>query len=174
MRIPLLLGLIAAIAAASAPGVGPARGQTFAVDLSQCRDQLEAFARTDLDCAVAVRPSEAGLERVPDMLRGLLSGLSCRAQVTAEKAAVYGQWITDGRFDPPAQRIACRHAEMQAEELVAAVDVTCTRAEGTWNCPPGVEKIEGAGALGQILAQYLNQDAGLWRALEEELAKRDE
>lgn len=164
--------LLAALLCAAAPA--RAQAQTFAVDLSQCRDQLEAFARTDLDCAVAVRPSEAGLERVPDMLRSLLAGLRCDTTVTAEKADIYGQWITDGRFDPPPQRIACRHAEMQAEELVATVDVTCTRKGDAWSCPPGVDKIDGAGALGQILAQYLNQEAGLWRALEEELAKRDE
>ena len=64
--------------------------------MSQCRDQLEAFARLQLDCPISVTPSDAGLKRVPDMLRQLLSGLTCSTQVTADKSDVYGRWITEG------------------------------------------------------------------------------
>jgi hypothetical protein len=164
------LGLLAASA-------GRAEAQAFEVDISECRDQLEAFARLQLDCPVAVTPSDAGLGEVPEMLRQLLSGLTCSTRIDANKADVYGKWITPGRFDPPRQRITCQHATIQNQRLTATVDVTCTRADSgedaRWSCPPGVEKIEGAGMLGQYLTRYLNQGSGLWRELEAELAKRD-
>jgi hypothetical protein len=150
-----------------------ARAQDFDVELAQCREQLEAFARLDLDCPVTVTPSAAGLERVPDLLRPMLSGLKCRTQLQARKTEVYGSWITEGRFDPPRKTIACTHEAMQGRDLTATVDVTCTRDQDQWTCPPGVEKIEGAGTLGQFLMQYLNQGSGLWTGLEAELAERD-
>ncbi len=153
------------------------QAQDFHVDLSQCQNQLEAFARLQLDCPVEVTPTDAGLQRVPDMLRRLLSGLTCSTQLTANKADVYGKWITPGRFDPPRKQITCQHPQINNQRLTATVDVTCTRegdgTNGRWSCPPGVEKIEGAGMLGQYLTQYLNQGSGLWAGLEEELAKRD-
>jgi hypothetical protein len=172
MRLPLLLPVLCAVAVLAAM---PGRGHTqdFDVDLSQCRDQLEAFARLDLDCPVSVTPTDAGLKRVPDMLRQLLSGLTCSTQLNANKADVYGQWITPGRFDPPRKQITCQHPQIENQRLTATVDVTCTRDRDSWSCPPGVEKIEGAGMLGQYLTQYLNQGSGLWSGLEEELAKRD-
>ena len=168
---PLLTLLCALAVLAAVPG--RAEAQAFKVDMSQCRDQLEAFARLRLDCPISVTPSDAGLKRVPDMLRQLLSGLTCSTQVTAEKSDVYGRWITEGRFDPPPKRITCEHATIKNQRLTATVDVTCTRDGDSWTCPPGVEKIEGAGMLGQYLTQYLNQGSGLWSELEEELAQRD-
>jgi hypothetical protein len=172
MRMPALLPFLCALAlAAGTPDRSAA--QDFQVDLSQCRDQLEAFARLDLDCPVSVTPTDAGLQRVPDMLRQLLSGLTCSTRVIANKADVYGRWITPGRFDPPTKQVVCAHPQIQNQRLTATVDVTCTRDGGTWSCPPGVEKIEGAGFLGAYLTQYLNQDSGLWPGLEEELAARD-
>ncbi|MBK1668628.1 hypothetical protein CKO28_11365 [Rhodovibrio sodomensis] len=170
-RRPLLPLLCALALVAVLPG--RAQAQDFAVDLSQCRDQLEAFARLQLDCPVSVTPSESGLQQMPEMLRQLLSGLTCTTQVTANKADVYGQWITAGRFDPPRKQITCRHPNIQNQRLTATVDVTCTRDGDSWSCPPGVEQIEGAGMLGQYLTQYLNQGSGLWSGLEQELAKRD-
>lgn len=176
MRMPALLTFLCVLALAAAMPERSA-AQDFEVDLSQCQEQLEAFARLDLDCPVSVTPTDAGLQRVPDMLRQLLSGLTCSTRVTADKANVYGQWITPGRFDPPTKQITCAHPQIQNQRLTATVDVTCTRSGasdgGTWSCPPGVEKIEGAGFLGSYLTQYLNQGSGLWRGLEEELAKRD-
>lgn len=158
-------------------GAGPSHAQDFEVDLSRCQEQLEAFARLQLDCPVAVTPTEAGLERVPEMLRQLLSGLTCSTRLTANKADVYGKWITSGRFDPPRKQITCQHPQINNQRLVATVDVTCKRegdgSNGRWSCPPGVEKVEGAGMLGQYLTQYLNQGSGLWSGLEAELAKRD-
>ena len=170
----LLLPLLCALAVFA---VVPSRAdaQDFKVDISQCRDQLEAFARLQLNCPISVTPSDAGLKRVPDILRQLLSGLTCSTRVTAAKSDVYGRWITEGRFDPPPKRITCEHATIENQRLTATVDVTCTRdgEAGKWSCPPGVEKIEGAGMLGRYLTQYLNQESGLWRGLEEELATRD-
>jgi hypothetical protein len=154
-------------------GAGPSHAQDFEVDLSHCQEQLEAFARLQLDCPIAVTPTDAGLKRVPEMLRQLLSGLTCSTRLTANKADVYGQWITSERFDPPRKQIICDHPEIQNQRLTATVDVTCTRDGDSWSCPPGVEKIEGAGFLGQYLTQYLNQGSGLWSELEEELAERD-
>ena len=176
MRIrPLLPVLGALFLVAGAPA--RATAQDFEVDLSQCQEQLEAFARLRLDCPVTVKPTDAGLDRVPGMLRQLLAGLTCRTQVDANKADVYGQWITPGRFDPPRKQITCQHPQIQNQRLTATVDVTCTRAgngdTAEWTCPPGVEKIEGAGMLGQYLTQYLNQGSGLWTGLEKELAARD-
>ena len=175
VRPPLMPALLALALLAGISGRGQA--QDFDVDLSQCQDQLEAFARLQLDCPVAVRPTDAGLQRVPDLFRQLLSGLTCTTRLTANKADVYGQWITPGRFDPPRKRITCQHPQITNQRLVATVDVTCTRegdgTNGRWSCPPGVEKIEGAGMLGAYLTQYLNQGSGLWAGLEEELAKRD-
>jgi hypothetical protein len=172
MRMPALLPFLCALAlTAGTPDRSAA--QDFKVDLSQCQEQLEAFARLDLDCPVSVTPTDAGLQRVPDMLRQLLSGLTCSTRVIANKADVYGRWITPGRFDPPTKQVVCAHPQIQNQRLTATVDVTCTRDGGTWSCPPGVEKIEGAGFLGAYLTQYLNQDSGLWPGLEEELAARD-
>ena len=172
MRLrPLALSLFALAILAATPGRGDA--QDFDVDISQCRDQLEAFARLKLDCPVSVTPSDAGLTRVPDMLRQLLSGLTCSTQLKANKADVYGKWITPDRFDPPRKQIACEHATIKDQRLTATVDVTCTRDGDRWSCPPGIEKIEGAGMLGQYLTRYLNQGSGLWTGLEEELAARD-
>jgi hypothetical protein len=176
MRLPLLLPSLCALALLAALP-DRAQGQDFEVDLSQCRDQLEAFARPSLDCPVSVSPTTRGLERVPEMLRQLLSGLTCTTRLTADKADVYGQWITPGRFDPPAKQITCQHPQIKNQRLTATVDVTCTRNGegngGQWSCPPGVKQIEGAGMLGQYLTQYLNQGSGLWRGLEDELAARD-
>jgi hypothetical protein len=176
MRIrPLLPVLGALFLVAGAPE--RATAQDFEVDLSQCQEQLEAFARLQLDCPVSVKPTDAGLERVPEMLRQLLAGLTCTTRVAANKADVYGQWITPGRFDPPRKQITCEHPQIQNQRLTVTVDVTCTRQgdgeAGDWTCPPGVEKIEGAGMLGQYLTQYLNQGSGLWSGLERELADRD-
>ena len=160
-----------------AGGADRGQAQDFDVDLSRCQDQLEAFARLQLDCPVKVTPTDAGLKRVPEMLRQLLSGLTCGTRLTANKADVYGKWITPGRFDPPRKQITCEHPQIKNQRLTATVDVTCTREgdgeAGKWSCPPGVEKIEGAGMLGQYLTQYLNQGSGLWSGLEQELAKRD-
>ncbi|MBK1697953.1 hypothetical protein [Rhodovibrio salinarum] len=172
MRVRPLLPLLCALALL----VGlPDRthAQDFDIDLSQCREQLKAFARPQLDCPVSVTPTDRGLERVPEVLRQLLSGLTCTTQLRANKADVYGQWITPGRFDPPRKQIVCQHSQIKNQRLSATVDVTCTRDGDSWSCPPGVEKIEGAGMLSQYLTQYLNQGSGLWKGLEEELAKRD-
>lgn len=170
LLLPVLSALALALAAALPSGT---RAQDFEVDLSQCRDQLAAFARLRLDCPVAVTPSEAGLERVPELLRQLLSGLTCTTRLTANKADVYGAWITPGRFDPPRKQITCEHATIRNQQLTATVDVTCTRSGDRWSCPPGVEQIDGAGMLGSYLKQYLNQGSGLWTGLEAELAQRD-
>ncbi len=172
LAVPTLLtALLALPLVLAAPR--PAAAQDFEVDFQECREQLEAFARLDLNCPVSVRPSAGALERVPDMLRGVFSGLTCRTQVDARKADVYGSWILADRFDPPRKEIVCSHADMQGRDLVAVVDVTCTRQGEAWSCPPGVERIDGAGALNEVLAQYLNQGSGVWRGLEQELAKRD-
>lgn len=170
MRVRRLLPLF--LLAALALG-GRAQAQDFQIDISQCRNQLEAFARLDLDCPVAVRASQDAVQRVPEMLRPLMSGLTCRTQLTARKSDVYGKWIVEGRFDPPRKRIACSHPDVQGNDLVATVDVTCTRQADGWSCSPGVERIEGAGMLGDVLKQYLNTDAGIWTGLERELAQRD-
>lgn len=177
MRLRFLLPLLFALPGLAAVHPTGAKAQDFEVDISQCRDQLEAFARLHLDCPVSVTPTDAGLQRVPDMLRQLLAGLTCTTQVSANKSDVYGAWITPGRFDPPRKQITCEHPSIKNQRLIATVDVTCTRDgdgdAGQWSCPPGVEKIEGAGMLGAYLTQYLNQGSGLWTGLEEELAQRD-
>lgn len=164
-----ILGLLL-LAAASGSA---AAEEDVDLNLNECRDQLEAFARLDLDCEVQASVAEQGLARVPETLRPMLAGLSCHTRVAAQKSEIYGDWIVTDRFDPPRTRVVCNYDEAASQPLVATVDIGCTRHGEAWSCPPAVEGIEGAGPLGKVLTRYLNQDSGLWQGLERELARRD-
>ncbi|MFP3423287.1 hypothetical protein R0K19_28385, partial [Bacillus sp. SIMBA_161] len=71
-----LLGLL--LLAAAFVSAGPAAADdNVDLDISECRDQLAAFARLDLDCLVRASVAEQGLSQVPETLRPMLAGLSC-------------------------------------------------------------------------------------------------
>jgi hypothetical protein len=126
------------------------------LDAEVCQKQMEILLRPDVDCVVVIRPDAEALANVPQILRTVTTGLSCKLPVKFKKSQIYGEWIAQERASFPELRITCSiGSEGKTTEFSAALKVDCVRTANIWGCKPVLHDVAGLGILGRQLENYV-------------------
>ena len=170
-RLIMIAALLAALTPLSGP---PAAAQDRRFDVTECREQAQAFARLDVDCTLVITARQGDLDRAPAFLRALIADLECQIPLKFDKAEVYGGWITDNRVNPPPIRVDCTVLEGAGLGRISGIfDADCVRLDGQWACYPGLSDVTGLGPLGSVVEEFVNDEGLLGRFLAKQLDRFD-